>query len=120
LHKRSDHDKNPEKFKYTILKYTAKKVGRIVGISFEEYSLLVKDKSCSYCGGSLSVCIFGYGLDRIDNSQGYVVGNCAPCCWSCNMRKGRLEQLGFAPTRAIELLREINEIRRRESGDNSS
>lgn len=120
IHRIADHNKNPEKFKYSILKTTAKKSGRTVAISFEEYSLLVKDKSCLYCGNSLSECIFGYGLDRVDNDKGYVSGNCVPCCWSCNMRKGRLEQLGFAPKRAIELLHEVNEIRRKESGHNAS
>lgn len=29
------------------------------------------------------------GLDRLDNSLGYVMGNVAPCCGQCNLAKGR-------------------------------
>lgn len=30
------------------------------------------------------------GLDRVDNTRGYVVNNVAPCCARCNRRKGNL------------------------------
>ena len=30
------------------------------------------------------------GIDRIDNDLGYVDGNCAPCCATCNYAKGTL------------------------------
>lgn len=28
------------------------------------------------------------GIDRLDNSLGYVFGNVVPCCWACNRMKG--------------------------------
>ncbi len=31
-----------------------------------------------------------HGIDRFDNTKGYVEGNCIPCCWICNRAKGSL------------------------------
>lgn len=51
---------------------------------------------CHYCGSVPSNCrdahayngSFAYnGIDRIDNSLGYTVENCVPCCKQCNMGK---------------------------------
>lgn len=42
------------------------------------------DKDCAYCGGK------GGGIDRIDSSKGYVLGNVNPCCWECNQMKNDL------------------------------
>lgn len=28
------------------------------------------------------------GIDRVDNSKGYILSNCAPCCKACNLSKG--------------------------------
>lgn len=38
--------------------------------------------SCIYCGTAPAL-----GVDRLDNSQGYVLGNCASCCVTCNRAK---------------------------------
>lgn len=51
---------------------------------------------CHYCGAVPSNRVrykknkwFVYnGLDRIDNSIGYEIGNVVPCCWKCNVAKG--------------------------------
>lgn len=58
--------------------------GKIWEISFEEWLCLVvgKDKRCTYCWGSLPET--GSGLDRMDNSRGYVTGNVTSCCRTCN------------------------------------
>ena len=62
---------------------------------------------CSYCGcapkeeqykttGSgksvvrIMSGVFIHGIDRVDNSIGYVKGNLAPCCGDCNRAKGKL------------------------------
>lgn len=42
------------------------------------------DRPCAYCGGK------GGGIDRIDSSKGYMIGNVNPCCWSCNQMKNDL------------------------------
>ena len=37
---------------------------------------------CTYCG-----CDNCNGIDRVDSSKGYVIGNVVPCCAMCNMMK---------------------------------
>lgn len=39
---------------------------------------------CHYCGEEID----GIGLDRIDNSKGYILKNVVPCCSECNRMKG--------------------------------
>lgn len=65
----------------------------------------IVDKPCTYCGSEKSLTRkpnkgvnggFRYtGIDRIDNSAGYVKGNVAPCCWICNRAKGTLSDQDF-------------------------
>lgn len=43
-------------------------------------------KPCAYCGDPTITT----GLDRIDSDLGYVPGNVAPCCWTCNIMKRNL------------------------------
>ena len=45
-------------------------------------SIIIKD--CYYCGALPSVY---NGIDRLDNSKGYVLDNCVPCCFNCNWAK---------------------------------
>lgn len=63
----------------------------------EELTLLIK-KNCQYCAmppsnkqfnrSKVRPYSFRYnGLDRVDNSKGYVSGNCVPCCDRCNTAK---------------------------------
>lgn len=30
------------------------------------------------------------GIDRVDNTKGYIIGNIVPCCKNCNFNKGRV------------------------------
>ncbi len=46
--------------------------------------------ACHYCGAPPSNTRKGMcyqGIDRIDNSRGYIDGNCIPCCQMCNFFK---------------------------------
>ena len=38
---------------------------------------------CHYCGSIIE----RNGIDRKDNSVGYDLSNCLPCCWQCNRSK---------------------------------
>jgi hypothetical protein len=42
-------------------------------------------RPCAYCGRTET----HVGIDRYDNSLGYVEGNIRPCCWRCNKQKNR-------------------------------
>ena len=73
------------KGKYTHYKSNAKIHNRIFDLSLEQFRDIVS-KFCVYCGkpsikGELN------GIDRVDNSKGYVAGNCLPCCKWCNRMK---------------------------------
>jgi len=61
-------------------------------------------QNCTYCGKTPLQIInrprhngkFIYnGIDRIDNSKGYIEGNCAPCCKICNLMKRTLSYKEF-------------------------
>lgn len=59
---------------------------------------------CVYCGARYSNLAgqknnnggFRYnGIDRVDNTKGYTLDNCAPCCKACNLMKQRMEADAF-------------------------
>ena len=61
---------------------------------------------CIYCGAKPSNVQkkrksngdFVYnGIDRIDNSIGYVIGNVVPCCKRCNVAKNDMPMQSFSP-----------------------
>jgi hypothetical protein len=35
------------------------------------------------------------GIDRRDNSVGYLISNCAPCCKNCNLAKRDMSEAEF-------------------------
>ena len=70
------------------------------GLSFElsgAQALELFSADCFYCGSAPSnvhrylAGSFVYnGIDRLDNSRGYTVDNCVPCCAICNKAKNAL------------------------------
>jgi hypothetical protein len=61
-------------------------------ISFEDYESIVS-RQCYYCNGMEEK---GFnGIDRNDQTKGYIVDNCLPCCTMCNYVKGSLHSSGF-------------------------
>lgn len=66
--------------------------GHYFALTEGEFTQLTESK-CTYCGG-----VSGngkVGVDRKDNSKGYTVENCLPCCWRCNQAKGTTTLLEF-------------------------
>lgn len=69
------------------------------GINFElsrgQFRTLTR-QNCHYCGSEPLAVLTGAtyngaytynGVDRIDNTLGYVLDNCVPCCKFCNLAK---------------------------------
>jgi len=67
----------------------------------EHAKLIASD--CAYCGAKptnrphpyLRVKMIHNGIDRIDPALGYVPGNVAPCCPTCNFAKGTMTGVEF-------------------------
>ena len=98
--------------KYNALKSSAAYRGYKVTFSFEVYRDLILSP-CFYCGGTLPEA--GSGLDRQDHTLDYIEGNCVPCCWDCNCRKGYLEKAGFRyPETIVLLLRAVGIVKSEE------
>jgi hypothetical protein len=71
-------------------------------ISKEFFKKLTKE-NCAYCGEEPKQVqngdrIYPYiynSIDRVDNTQGYIEGNCVPCCGVCNHMKNTLSKEDF-------------------------
>lgn len=98
---------------YYVYKNSAKKRNLDFNITKEEFKELTS-KNCYYCNKepstrctqdarvrkhnkeSMDYTIYIYnGLDRIDSSLGYIVGNIVTCCKDCNYAKNILTQEKF-------------------------
>lgn len=93
--------------RYARGKYGARRRKKEFTLSFEDYSVLISNP-CAYCNKSIADET-GVGLDRIDNEGGYVFGNVAPCCSSCN--RIRSKSMG-----AEEFKKQTKLNRRRQDG----
>lgn len=89
-------------------KTQAKRRGVPWTLTIDEHKKMLGNP-CFWCGGVLNET--GSGLDRLDNRNGYELGNVVPSCWSCNVLKGRIEGLGFIYPRTGELMRELMNLR---------
>lgn len=71
---------------------------RFFGLTYSEFEAICT-KACHYCGRPPEVrstaAVPVNGVDRVDNSAGYLAHNCVPCCKRCNMLKGSLTYEGF-------------------------
>lgn len=70
----------------------AKKKNIDFKLSYENFIFLC-NQECFYCGHFEQDKIVG--VDRVNNNQGYIVGNVAPCCWTCNKAKGDMSHFEF-------------------------
>ena len=82
----------------------AKKRGYVFELTREQFARLTK-QNCWYCGrpplqiiksGKSRRSYYLYnGIDRVDNTVGYVEANCIPCCGTCNRMKNVLHGEDF-------------------------
>ena len=91
---------------YNAYRHGADSRGHEFKISIEEF-ILCTSGNCVYCGVDPEefqtrrrdkVVMSGYaanGVDRVDNSIGYIVGNIVPCCSACNKGKGKMSRENF-------------------------
>jgi hypothetical protein len=83
LRKRRDYMQTP-RGKFSMYKQIAKLRSRPFELTFEEFMTFWK-KPCSYC----KIAITTIGLDRLDNSKGYSLGNIVSCCRICNITRNK-------------------------------
>lgn len=72
-----------------VYKKNANKCGRVFELSEDEF-IATASKPCAYCGALPSMSSYKIvcnGIDRIDSSKGYIIGNVTPCCKWCNKAK---------------------------------
>jgi len=79
-------------------KAAAKRRGHEWGLDEDEFFIIVK-QACHYCGelpqerkdskryNGGFVC---NGIDRKDNTRGYLLDNALPCCFPCNRAKSTM------------------------------
>ena len=60
------------------------------GLTLDEFKIFLNNP-CFYCGTTLK----NIGLDRIDNTKGYIKDNCCSCCKVCNSMKSKLTKEDF-------------------------
>lgn len=70
--------------RYLYTKTQAKVRHKEWNLTEAEYTAAIS-KPCFYCDGPLPVG--SSGIDRLDNSKGYISGNIVPCCYTCNTMK---------------------------------
>lgn len=93
--KRKKHQYQKEYFqtkkgKYLWYKRIAKKRNISWQLTYKDF-LTFWQKPCYYCRDKIKTI----GLDRIDNSRGYKMGNVVSCCWKCNQMKSELSGKDF-------------------------
>lgn len=101
--------KNPvdvaENHTYLYYKKGAKKRNLEFLLSRDDVIALI-NMPCHYCGDTPNnnhrvirfdgdVIVKQGGIDRVDNSKGYSIENCVPCCKICNSAKGTMTPTQF-------------------------
>ena len=85
------HSQQKPTGRFSHARQTARQRGLDWKLERQQYVDLVI-QPCTYCG---EVTVnYGVGLDRIDNSKGYEMGNVQPCCGNCNQLRGHRLTVG--------------------------
>lgn len=100
LERQRKNQNTPAK-KLGIWKYSATRRNLAIEISDEEACRLWKEE-CHYCGAINPDKL--NSIDRVDNTKGYIQGNCFASCMPCNKMKGAMQYEDF-----IALCKKIGE-----------
>lgn len=98
--------------RYKMAAISANKRKKVFTLSLEEYAAEIQ-KPCYYCNGHLGKVEMGIGLDRLDNSVGYITGNIVSCCRVCNTIKGS----EFSPKETLVAVKAIINFRLKKETD---
>lgn len=88
---------------FSVYKQGAEKKSREFSLTRKEFADIIMG-SCIYCGAApsrkhrpkrIKSDLLFNGIDRKDNSVGYVSGNVQPCCTICNQAKHTLTEEEF-------------------------
>lgn len=79
-------EKSKLKQKYRSKKQSCKARGIIFELSLKEYIKLMTKKRCQYTKRAFSSTTIR-SINRIDNTKGYIKGNCVACCQHLNAIK---------------------------------
>ena len=77
-----ERTKNSINKKYDNYQAAARSRGIDFNLTAQEFALFW-NRPCTYCDNSINTV----GIDRVDNTKGYVASNCVPCCELCNKMK---------------------------------
>jgi hypothetical protein len=81
----NENKKNSKEINYSNYKRNANMKNLDFSINYDEYCNIVT-KECYYCG---IIQERGFnGIDRKDQTKGYILDNCSSCCKMCNYMKG--------------------------------
>lgn len=86
-------------YHYGIYRSSARRRNIDFELDMDEFLSLVL-RICHYCGEVQEIKYKTYiylvnGIDRIDNTLGYVMGNVRTCCRDCNVAKGTMTETQF-------------------------
>lgn len=90
--KLSKRRKTDPKCDYSVYAWRANRDGYDFELPYEKFEKMVNEK-CYYCSMEKKTILLG--IDRLDNSLGYVEGNIVTCCKTCNMMKNTLNEATF-------------------------
>jgi hypothetical protein len=102
----NEYKKNNKKLQYNVYSRNATFKNLDFTITYEEFANII-EKPCYYCK-ILQTKGFN-GIDRKDQTKGYIIDNCVSCCKICNYIKGSLSDDIFIK-RIIHILKYNNFI----------
>ena len=81
--------------RYHNSRNSAKRRGYTFNLTKKEYKKIT-NSNCIYCNGTDGNEKYQYvGVDRVNNNEGYILGNVVPCCRICNSMKSNLSYYQF-------------------------